>query len=155
MKKQSMSDLIQFIGKSKSKQGITRALAVKMYLEGNTLKETADNLSVSYQFVGKWKNQYLKHGVQALKLGYRGSKSYLSQKEKQTVIHWLQPQQCCTLEALQHYIIQDYDIRFKSLQSYYQLFKEADMSFKKTQKVNPKRNLRVIAAKRYALKKVA
>jgi len=43
------------------------------------------------------------------------------------------------LAELQGYVQQEYDVVFDSKQSYYSLFEEAGISWKKTQKRNPKR----------------
>jgi putative transposase len=144
---------MEFIEESEDKQELKRAIATKIYLEGCTLKETSDQLGVSFQFVDKWKNNYLKEGVQSLKLGYQGSSGYLSIQERLNVIHWVNQQSCCTLKKLKEHIACYYGVRFQSSQSYYQIFKEARFSFKKSQKVNPKRKAQHVAAKRHALKK--
>lgn len=146
-------ELDKFIKERKDKREVLRALAVKMYLEGCTLKEIADYLNVSLQFVSKWKNNYLKHGVQSLRLNYRGSSGYLTMAERAQTIHWLKQQTYCTVEKLQLYIVEHYSVNFRTWRSYHQLLKEAHFSFKKTQKVNPKRKARQISNKRWELKK--
>jgi putative transposase len=63
---------------------------------------------------------------------------YLSPQQRQAVLIWLQTQAYWNLEELQAHIEAAYEIVFDSKQSYYSLFKEAGISWKKTQKCNPK-----------------
>jgi len=74
-------------------------------------------------------------GVAGLKLGYL-SVGYLEAQQRQAVITWLQTY--WNLAELQGYVQQEYDVVFDSKQSYYSLFEEAGISWKK-QKRNPKR----------------
>jgi len=46
---------------------------------------------------------------------------------------------------------QDYDVVFDSKQSYYSLFEEAGISWKKTQKRNPKKDPELVKKKRQKL----
>jgi transposase len=151
--KRSANKLNKFIKESKDKREFLRALAVKMYLEGCTLKEIADHLNVSFQFSSKWKNKYLSEGTEALKLGYRGSTGYLTRAERKQVVDWLKQQPYCTVEKLRLYIAEHYGVNFCTSRSYHQLLKEANLSFKKSQKVNPKRKARQVSNKRWELKK--
>jgi len=76
-------------------------------------------------------------GVAGLKLGYLGSVGYLEAQQRQAVITWLQTKNW-NLAELQGYVQQEYDVVFDSKQSYYSLFEEAGISWKK-QKRNQKR----------------
>ncbi len=51
------------------------------------------------------------------------------------------------------YIRETYGIEFKSKQSYYELMSNAGMSWKKTEKVNPKKDEEKVALKKEELKK--
>ncbi|MGF1458714.1 MAG: winged helix-turn-helix domain-containing protein [Leptolyngbyaceae cyanobacterium] len=46
----------------------------------------------------------------------------------------------------------DYDVVYESKQSYYTLFQEAGLSWKKTSKVNPKADEAAVAAKKQRLR---
>ena len=59
----------------------------------------------------------------------------------------------CRLEELINYIQETYGIIFKSKQSYYNLLSNAGMSWKKTEKVNPKKNDLLVANKQEEIKK--
>lgn len=52
------------------------------------------------------------------------------------------------------HIEDQYQIRFKSKESYYQLFKEAGTSWKKTQKKNPKRDEELVQSKHKEICKI-
>jgi putative transposase len=53
-----------------------------------------------------------------------------------------------SLQELREYIEDNYDVRFPSSQSSYTLLDEAKISWKKTQKKNPKKNAKVVETKK-------
>lgn len=59
-----------------------------------------------------------------------------------------------SLQELREYIEDKYDVRFKSHQSYYQLFDEAEISGKKTQKKPPQKNEKLVEAKKTEIEKI-
>ena len=95
----------------------------------------------------KWTERYQHSGVSGLKLGYRGSTGYLNTEQRQAVIAWLQHKNYWHLGELQTYIDQSYGVVFSSKQSYYSLFAQAGISWKKTQKRNPKANPELVEKK--------
>jgi hypothetical protein len=52
------------------------------------------------------------------------------------------------LSDLQEYLKKQYDVVFDRLQSYYNLLKEAEITWKKTQKMNPAKNEELVEAKK-------
>ena len=52
------------------------------------------------------------------------------------------------LSDLQEYLKKQYDVVFDRLQSYYNLLKEAGITWKKTQKINPAKNDELVKAKK-------
>ncbi|MDF5737398.1 MULTISPECIES: helix-turn-helix domain-containing protein [unclassified Nostoc] len=78
-------------------------------------------------FVNKWKYIFLEQGVVGLKLRYKGSKSYLEPAQKQIVLTWLQQKNYWHLSELQEYLEDNFDVVFESNQSYYDLFKQANI----------------------------
>jgi putative transposase len=77
-------------------------------------------------------------GVAGLKLGYKGSKGYLSISQKNEVIQWLKEKKYWNLDELVTYVEAEFGVIYKSKQSYYKLFEQANITWKKSQKVNPK-----------------
>jgi putative transposase len=75
--------------------------------------------------------------VEGLKLGYKGSKGYLSQEEKEQVLSWLGSKDYWNLNELECYISEQFGVAFVAKSSYYDLFHEAGISWKKSQKINP------------------
>jgi putative transposase len=71
----------------------------------------------------------------------------LSAAQKQPVLAWLKQKNYWNLGELQHHLEQEYDVVFESKQSYYTLFAEAGISWKKTQKRNPKADPQVVEKK--------
>jgi putative transposase len=64
------------------------------------------------------------------------------------VIEWLQHKDHWQLEELSTHLCREYDVEFKSRQSYYDLFTQAGLSWKKTQKRNPKHDAQAVAAQK-------
>ena len=131
-------DLYTFIRSNPDGRELKRAVAVQMALNGYTHREIKENLGVSSGFISKWTHAYQQSGVIGLKLGYIGSMGYLKPEQRASVIAWLKRQNAWNLADLQTYIEQAYAVVFESKQSYYTLFKQAGISWKKTQKRNPK-----------------
>lgn len=133
-----LDDLNDFIQSNPDARELKRAVAVQMFLKGYKHREIRESLGVSSGFVTKWTQCYEEFGVDGLKLGYVGSTSYLEAEQRATVIAWLKCKNYWNLTELQNYIEQQYQIVFGSKQSYYALFGQAGISWKKTQKCNPK-----------------
>ena len=133
-----MEELNTFIQTASDPRELKRALAVRMAMQSYPYREIRAVLQVSIGFITKWKQRYEAQGAEGLQLAYRGSQGYLSPHERQAVIEWLQEKNCWQLGELQHYVESRYDVVFESKQSYYTLFAAAGISWKKTQKRNPK-----------------
>jgi putative transposase len=115
---------------------IKRAVAVRMSLIGFSRADVALACNVSVQFVDKWKAIYLESGVEGLKLGYKGSQSYLKSSEREEIINWIQTKKTATVEELKAYIENEYNVFYTSNTSYNKLLKEASLNYKKTHKKN-------------------
>lgn len=135
------------IGHSQDKREITRAMAVKM-LCGYKHKEIMPILGVSSGYISTWKKAFFQNGVNGLKLAYKGSKGFLDKQQHQDVIEWLQTKDEWTLNKLEYQVASKYGVIFQSKQSYYDLFDEARISWKKTQANNPKHNPELVALKK-------
>lgn len=133
-----MSDLKTFIKTTKDSCELKRALAVKNTLAGRPWFDVAKELEVCESFIGKWRQIYAELGQEGLRLSYKGSSGYLSVKDKIHVLKWLEAQSNWSVESLRNYIQKQYGITYRSRQSYYALLHEAKLSWKKTQKRNPK-----------------
>jgi len=143
-----ITELDAFINSSKSPQEVQRALAVKMILTGTSYRKIQELLQVSHSFISKWKNQALFHGVDSLKLQYKGSKGYLDATSKAQIIEWLKQQPYLRIGDLKRHLSQEYGVVYASDQSYYALLKAAGLSWKKSQKKNPAKNEEQVQAKK-------
>jgi putative transposase len=121
-----------------SARELKRAIAVRMALTGKIYREISEVLGVSEFFIGYGKRVFKMKGVAGLKLGYKGSKGYLSIPQKNEVIQWLKAKKYWNLDELVTYVEAEYGVTYKSKQSYYKLFEQANITWKKSQKVNPK-----------------
>lgn len=148
-----IEELEKFIQETTNGKEVKRAIAVKMQLQGQSYQDIQKLLQVSQSFISKWKNRVIFEGVNSLKLKYRGRTGQLSHQQKQEVINWLREQKKCKLERLQFHLEKEYKVIFNSLQSYYNLLKEAKISWKKTQKVNPQKDRELVANIQEDLKK--
>jgi putative transposase len=123
-----------------------------MTLRGRTHAEIMKTLQVSSGFISKWKQVFILKGVAGIKLGYRGSLGYLTEIQKQQVIDWLKSQKYWNLNELECYIAEKFDVTFVAKSSYYDFFSEAGISWKKSQKKNPRKNQALIDEKKKEIK---
>jgi putative transposase len=144
-------DLTAFLAEKRDSREYRRALAVKLALQGYLYETISDMLDVTHGFVSQSKKAYETQGTASLTLKHKGSQPYLSAEERQSVIDWLNAQQEWSVERLYEYIEVTYDIVFHSRQSYYQILADADITYKQSQKVNPKRDEERVAAKKKRL----
>jgi len=142
---QSLED---FIKNSHSQREITRAMAVKMLLYGYKHKEIMPILGVSSGFISTWKKAFFHNGVDGLKLAYKGSKGFLDAQQHAEIIEWLRSKDRWTFNELEYQVASKYGVTFESKQSYYDLFNEARISWKKTVASNPKYNSELVALKK-------
>jgi putative transposase len=110
-------------------------------------------LNVSLGFISKWRHIYEAQGADGLKLGYEGRASYLTPEETEAVIEWLKKGEVWRLEQLRNHLQQEYGVVYKARRSYYDLLKRARISWKKTQKGNPKKDPLQVAIKQAEIKK--
>lgn len=144
---EDLKELEQFIKNNPEPRELKRALAVQMLCQGLKPTKIEKILGVSAAFISKYKGIYALEGVEGLKLKHKGSQGYLSKRARAEVVEWLRSQTQITVSELENHLEDTYGIRFLSKRSYYNLLKEAGLSWKKTQKKNPKRNGELIEAK--------
>lgn len=142
-----MEDLTKFIQGNPDPRELKRALAVQMVMQDYTYFKIRDLLQVSVGFVSKWKQIFCEQGVAGLALKYRGSTGYLVPEQRLAVIDWLKQENYWHLAELKQQIEHSYGVVFESNQSYYNLFTEAGISWKKTQKNNPKKDQDLVEKK--------
>lgn len=142
-----MEELNKFIQANPDPRELKRALAVKMAIENYPVSIIANVLGVSVGFVSKWKYIFAEQGIAGLSLKYKGSRGYLNDAQTKAVISWLNQKNYWHLEELKEYIEENLDVFFESNQSYYALFKQANISWKKTQKKNPRLDPDLVAKK--------
>jgi putative transposase len=104
-------------------------------------------LQISSNFISKWRQAFEQHGFEGLRLQHKGSTGYLDAQQRQAVLEWLEQKNYWDLQELQAYLENNYSVVFRSLQSYYELFHQAGISWKKTQKRNPKKDPQLVEKK--------
>ncbi len=105
-----LDELDDFINQTPEATEIKRALAVKMILSGKSYHEVKELLKVSQSFISEWKNQALFHGVESLRVQYKGTQGYLKAEEKEQIIDWLRAQDYLRLSDLQNYLQKQYNV---------------------------------------------
>ena len=130
-----------------------RALAVKMIISGYAIELIMTLLDVSESFVRKWYGHYIHDGIDALRLQYKGSKGLLTLQERADVVAFLEAKDYYSFEELHAYLLETYDVQYRSKQSYYDLLHEGKLSWKKTEKTHPDKKKDTVRAKQEAIKK--
>lgn len=82
-----------------------------------------------------------------LTLKYQGSTGYLDANAYLAVIEWPDQKNYWNLSELEQHVLDSYNVIFASSQSYYELFQAAGISWKKTQKRNPKLDTALVEKK--------
>ncbi|MEG4076465.1 IS630 family transposase [Microcoleus sp. Pol14D6] len=144
---QALLELKNFIASNPDSRELKRALAVRMLSEGICRETIQKLLGVSSSFISKWKINYALHGIEGLLLNHQGSQGQLKPEEQSEIIQWLTNKDHWDLSVLANYIAEKYQIEFKSKTSYYRLFKSAGISWKKSQKKNPKGDKELVKKK--------
>ena len=139
-REKQIQELDEWIKTNLDSRELKRALGVKLALQGWAYRAIAKVLNVSKSFISKWKKCYEDSGIEGLKLSYQGAESYLTEEQRQEVIEWLKLQKHWDLSELECYLIEQYDVVFKSPTSYYELLKAARKSWQKAQKKHPRQD---------------
>ena len=108
--------LEELIASQPDHRELKRALVVKMRIKGMKHREK---------------------GIEGILLKHKGSRGYLNQEERRAVRDWIQEKKQRTLWDVIEHIKQKYKIVDRSMQSYYDLLKEAGMSWHKGRKKVP------------------
>ena len=145
---QAIAQLQEFIALRPEAREVRKALAVKLVYQGYLYEEIQTILDVSLGSITGWKQAYEQHGIDGLRLNHKGRKSYLSPKQREEVLSWLQTKDTWELGELEYKLAFEYDVAYESKQSYYDLFDAAGISWKKTTKLNPKASPDAVAAKK-------
>ena len=108
---------------------------------------------MSDSFVSKWKTIYENEGAGGLRLRYKGGAGFLTASQRNQILFHLKDKPHYSVEELRDLIERRYGVVYQSKQSYYDLLKEAGLSWHRTQAVNPKRDETQVLLKREEIKK--
>lgn len=147
-KAQAIKELKTFIGSERDARQVRKALAVKLIYQDYGYETIAGILEVSLGALSKWKKAYERDGLAGFRPQHKGRQSYLTPAARAAVLQWLQTKTIWELSELEAHLAETYDVVYESKQSYYDLFEAADISWKKTSKVNPKADAQAVAAKK-------
>ena len=144
---QALLELENFIASNPDPRELKRAVSIRMLIEGVRRETIQKILGVSSPFISKWKINYALQGIEGLRLNHHGSRGQLKPEERAEIIQWLTNKNHWDLCELSNHIAERYQIEFQSKTSYYQLLKSAGISWKKSQKKNPKRDEELVKKK--------
>lgn len=130
-----------------------RAIAVKMVIQGFEVKDICILLNISDSYISKWKIIYENNGANALRLNYKGRTGFLTESQRDEIFYYIKDKPYYTVEELRDLIERRYGVVYQSKQSYYDILKEAGLSWHKTEAVNPKRDEAQVLLKREEIKK--
>ena len=131
----AIAELQDYIDLRPDAREVRKALAVKLVYQGYLYDEIQTILDVSRGSITGWKQAYEENGIDGLRVNYKGRKSYLLGKQREEVLSWLQTKEYWEISELEYKLAFEYDVVYESKQSYYDLFEEAGISWKKTYKV--------------------
>ena len=147
-KSEKLAILTEFIQSNLEARELKRAVAVKMALEGEPYSKITKLLGMHKSCITIWKQKFEAKGLNGIKLGYQGSTSYLTPEQRAETITMLQTKKYWNLDELVTYLDEHYGVIYKSKQSYYGLLSAAGISWKKSQKINPRANPELVKKKR-------
>ncbi|MEM9903702.1 MAG: winged helix-turn-helix domain-containing protein [Cyanobacteria bacterium P01_D01_bin.44] len=143
----AIEELKRFIKKERDGRQVKKALAVKLLYQEHTYESVVRILDVSMGAIAQWKQLYEAEGVAGFEPRHKGRKGYLSEAQKASVLEWLKQKSIWTLNELESHLASEYEVVYESKQSYYELFEAAGLSWKKSSKVNPKRDPEAVEKK--------
>jgi transposase len=143
-----MAELADLIQSNPDPRELKRALAVKMSIDGHPDLIISQLLGISKNFIRDWKKAFKLEGISGIRLGYQGAKGKLTIEQRGEIIEWLKNKEYWHLDELTNHLEDKYDVIYKSKQSYYDLFEQARISWKRSQKVNPKFDEELVKKKR-------
>ncbi len=73
---------------------VRKVLAVKLVYQGYLYEEVQTILDVLLGLITGWKQAYEQDGINGLRPNHKGRKSYLSSKQREEVLSWLQTKDC-------------------------------------------------------------
>ncbi|OJJ12530.1 hypothetical protein BI308_25625 [Roseofilum reptotaenium AO1-A] len=139
-----LQELEEFLSNSKDLREWKRGQAIKLRLLCCAYQEIRVALGVSTSFIAQILRRYRSQGISGLKLGYMGSKSFLKSEEIGEIIEWLKLPERRNVSELERHIIEEYDVVFRSRESYYKILRKANLTWQKANKENPRKKPQVI-----------
>jgi transposase len=137
-KGEKIAILTAFIDSNPDARELKRAMAVKMALQGELYSKITSVLGMHKSCISICQQKFEAEGLDGIKLGYKGGYSYLTPEQRNEIIAWLQTKDYWNLDELVNYLDENYGVIYQSKQSYYDLLSASGISWKKSQKVNPK-----------------
>jgi hypothetical protein len=107
--REKLKELEEYISNIKNLREWKRGEAVRLRLIQKSYEEIQQRLGVSISFIAKSQKKYLEKGIPGLKLGYQGSKSYLTPSQLEEIEQWLIPLERRNISELERHLIEEKD----------------------------------------------
>ena len=148
-------ELTEFINSTNNVREWKKAQAVRLIIQGFSYKEISLILEMSFSSIARAKKDYKQKGISGLKLKYKGSTSYLSEAQKEAIKNWLlEKPENRNLSELQRHIMENYNVVFKSPQSYYNILNYSQLSWQKANQKNARKNPEAIKKRTQEIREI-
>lgn len=137
---EKLAELQEFVSKNRDVREWKRGEAVRLRLLGVNYQVIKQRLGVSTSFIAQNQRKYKERGLAGLKLGYQGSKTYLTDEEKTEIMEELEPRSRRNISELERHLIETYDVVFLSRESYYQILRSSHLTWQKGNRENPRKD---------------
>ncbi len=109
--------LTEFIHRHPEARELKRAIAVKMALQGEPYSNITKVLGMNKSCITNWKQRFEAEGLDGIKLGYKGAKSYLTTEQHTEIMTWLKGKDYCNIDELVNYLYEHYGVIYQFKQS--------------------------------------
>lgn len=148
--KQKVDELKTFLKTTRIPAERDRARAILKLIKGERRQPVANFLEINVKTLDEWQRAFKKQGIDGLRTqSPTGNNHKLTREQKQAikaVINGKKPENCglegrfWTVPALRQYVKKEYNVSYKSADSYRRLFDFCGFSCHKPNKVNKRQN---------------
>ncbi|MCC5626306.1 helix-turn-helix domain-containing protein [Nostoc sp. CHAB 5715] len=110
---EKISILTAFIESNPEPREMQRALAVKMALQGESYRKITELLSMHKSCITIWKQKFNSLGLDGIKLGYQGAKSYLTPEQTSEIVAWLKTRDYWDIDELVSHLDENYGVIYQ------------------------------------------
>lgn len=106
----TVKELQEFISSNPDAREMRKALALKLVYQDYGYQQIGQILDISIGSISGWKQAYEREGLAGLGLKHKGRVSYLSQKQREEVLRWLQSKDCWEIGEVEYHLAEQYEV---------------------------------------------